>query len=135
MPSRLFRPLLLALSVALPGVRAAAEPPAEPAAPQAALTRVTIHPERVDLSGPRAEQRVGVLGEYADGSRRDLSRDAKLAVASDKVARVADGVLRPVGDGKTELTETAGGKTVTVPVVVKNAADESPVNFTREIVP
>ena len=49
-------------------------------------TRLIVYPESIDLKGPRAEQRLGVLGEYADGRRRDLSRDATYASAVDKIA-------------------------------------------------
>jgi hypothetical protein len=95
-----------------------------------------VYPSPIELNGPRAEQRIGVLGEYGAGRRWDLSRAAKFRVASGKVASVGpDGVLRPAGNGKTVLTVEAAGKTVRVPVVVKGAADEGPVNFTREVVP
>src|SRR5262249_42514112 len=45
--------------------------------PSVAPRALTVFPEKVNLDGPRAEQRLVVLGEYADGRRWDLSRDAQ----------------------------------------------------------
>src|SRR5262249_31107173 len=45
------------------------------------------------------------------------------------------GVLRAAGDGEAAVTVAAGGRTVTVPVRVRNAAAETPVSFTRDVVP
>jgi hypothetical protein len=132
------RTLLHGLCVAavLAGVRPlpAAEPVAEP--PRTALRTLTVFPVAIDLDGPRAEQRIGVLGEYADGRRWDLSRDAKFASGAPKVATVdATGVVRVVGDGDTTITVQAGGQSATVPVKVRHAAAEVPISFVREIVP
>jgi hypothetical protein len=120
----------------LAGVRAlpAAEPPADP--PRAALRTLTVFPASIDLDGPRAEQRIGVLGEYADGSRCDLSRDAKFASGAAKVATVdAAGVVRAASDGETTITIQAGGQSATVPVKVRRATAEVPTSFVREVVP
>jgi hypothetical protein len=126
----------LCLAVALAGVRPlpAAEPTAQP--PGAALRALTVFPKAIDLDGPRAEQRIGVLGEYADGRRWDLSHDAKFASGSPGVATVdAVGVVRTAGDGDTTITVQAGGQSAMVPVKVRRAAAEVPVSFVREIVP
>ena len=59
---------LLTVCVAAAAVTARAEAPkAEP--PTAPLRKLVVHPETVVLDGPRAAQRLGVLGEYADGRR------------------------------------------------------------------
>lgn len=39
---------------------------------------LVIHPKAVELRGPRDEQRVIVLGVWADGRKFDLTRVAKL---------------------------------------------------------
>jgi hypothetical protein len=126
----------LCLGAVLVGATAlpAAEPAAEP--PKAALRSLTVFPAKIDLDGPRAEQRVVVLGEYADGRRWDLSRDARFASAAPKVAAVdASGVVRAAGDGEATVTVQAGGQSATVPVKVRHAAAEVPVSFVREVVP
>jgi hypothetical protein len=126
--------LLLVLFIAplLP----AAEKEDKPHAPQAVLRSLTAFPARVRLNGPRDRQQVVVLGDYADGSRRDLARVAAFTSGSNEVARVDQGgVVYPSGDGQTLLTIRGGGQTVTVPVCVQQARAEVPVSFTREVEP
>src|SRR3954467_614370 len=87
--------------------------PALPASP-GEVKSLTVYPNPVVLAGPRAEQHIGVLAEYADGRQAALSRQAALTVSSARVASVAGGIARPLADGATELTVRAGGKSVTV---------------------
>jgi hypothetical protein len=95
-----------------------------------------VFPPVVHLDGPDDEQHLGILGEYTDGRRWDLTREAAFAVASDRVAAVdRAGSVHPQGDGATTVVIRAGDKQVTVPVQVRGARIERPVNFTREVVP
>jgi hypothetical protein len=111
-------------------------PAATAEAPKAALTKVTVYPPQIELTGPRDEQRVGIVGEYADGRTWDLSRTAKLTSADPKIAEVdAVGIIRPVGDGATTIKIEANGKTATIPVKVTKATADIPVSFTREVMP
>ena len=104
-------------------------------APKSAPTKLVVYPGAVRLDGSRDEQRLGVLGEYAEGRSWDLSRDATFAVSDPKVAVVDRGVVRPVGDGQATITVVSGGQTKTVPVSVTKSGLEKPIEFTREIVP
>ncbi|HMF16651.1 MAG TPA: hypothetical protein VKE98_05555, partial [Gemmataceae bacterium] len=47
-----------------------------PVPPKAALKTLNVYPAQINLNGPRTEQRIGVLGEYADGRSWDLGRSA-----------------------------------------------------------
>src|SRR5262249_6375046 len=86
--------------------------------------------------GPRDEQRLGVLGEYADGRHQDLSREARFSSSSRAVASVdGAGVVRPLGAGQAVVTVHAGGQTASVPVRVQRTAADVLVSFTREVVP
>jgi hypothetical protein len=101
-----------------------------------APSALNVHPPQIALDGPRSEQRLGVLAEDADGSRRDLSRDAVFATTDARIAAVsAQGIVTPAGDGKADIIVKAGGKEARVAVTVKNAVAETPVNFSREVVP
>lgn len=122
-----------ALLVLLPAV-AAAETKAAP--PTAALKALTVYPPSIELDGPRVVQRLIVLGEYADGRRWDLTRQATLVSSAPTVARVeVPAAVAAAGDGTATLTVQAGGKSATVPVSVRNARAERPVSFVREVVP
>ena len=87
----------------------------EPAeAPKSALQKLTTYPAKIELNGPRDEQRIGIIGEYADGRTWDLSRTAKLTSANPKVAEIdATGIVRPVGAGETSVTIESNGKSQT----------------------
>ena len=109
-------------------------PKAEP--PKAALKSLQVYPSEISLDGPRAEQRLGLVGAYLDGRTWDLSRDAKYSTSNDKVAVVDnEGVVRPVSDGQAVITIQVGGQSTTVPVKVAKATADVPVSFSREIVP
>lgn len=114
----------------------AAQTPKPAEAPRAALQKLTVYPTQIELTGPRDEQRIGIVGEYADGRSWDLSRSAKLTSANPKIAEVdAAGIVRPMGDGQTTITIDVAGKSQTVAVRVAKATVDVPVSFTREIVP
>ena len=67
--------------------------------PAGAPKELVVYPAQVKLSGPRDEQRLVVLGVWADGRKFDLTRTATVSTASAKVATVDRGVVRPAGDG------------------------------------
>jgi hypothetical protein len=108
---------------------------AEPPLPTTDLRTLTLFPPRISLNGPRDEQRLGVLGEYSDGEHRDLSRVAWYRSSAPEIARVEGDIIRPVGDGEASISVAYGGQTATVPVRIQGVATETPVNFTREVVP
>src|SRR5437899_2021924 len=117
----------------LAGEPAAPATRAEP--PKSSPRALLVFPNKITLDGPRDEQRLGVVGDYADGRKLDLSRQAKYT-SNGKVVRVtADGIVTPVVDGEADITIAAWGRTAVVPVRARNVAAEVPVSFTREIVP
>jgi hypothetical protein len=128
----------LAVLLLIHGLATAQQPAAPHRAepPLAALQSVVVHPLQINLQGPRDEQRIGILGEYADGRVWDLSRTIKVVSSDPKVVAIdAGNVARPVGDGRATLTVTAGGQGKTIAVTVKGASVDVPVDFTREITP
>jgi len=116
----------------------APKPTAIPAAnaPTSALQGIAVYPERIDFTGPRDEQRIGVVGTYAEGRTWELTRTAKYRSANPKIADVdADGIVRPNGDGQTTITIEIAGKSQAIPVKVTNAAADVQVSFSREVMP
>jgi hypothetical protein len=121
--------LILAFALTVPAHAAA---PTDLVGEPAALL---AWPEAIMLAGPRASQQVIVTGRYADGSLRDLTTVCTWRPAlPDLVAIRENGYLVPLHDGTTTLTIEAGGKSVEVPVTVKNAARAEPISFRREII-
>jgi hypothetical protein len=127
MPRSRLRSLLLTALALLPG---GAEP-----APQPVLRGLTVFPPSIELHGSRARQRLGVLGEYADGSRRDFTTEARLQSGDEKIVAVEESALRPASDGEAAVTVSAGGRTATVTVRVRGMGEEIPVSFSREVEP
>jgi hypothetical protein len=128
--------LLLVTVASSAGAESASKPIPRPEPPQAALRALVVFPAKVELGGPRDEQRLVVLGEYADGRRWDLTRSARYASSAATVATIdRQGILRPAADGEAEVTVEAGGQRAVVPVKVLHARAETPVGFTCEVVP
>ena len=127
--------LALASLLAIAGPIAAQQPPMADA-PKAPLVKLDAYPAKIELTGPRDEQRIGVVAEYADGRTWDHSQSAKRTSSDPKIVEIdATGIARPVGDGHATITVTVGGKSETIPVTVTKATADIPVSFSREIVP
>jgi len=127
--------LLFAVRISL-GADANVNPVPQAETPRAPLRSLSVFPAKVDLDGPRAEQRLSVLGDYANGRRWDLSRQATYRSAADNIARVDEhGILHPIADGETEIEIAVQGQTAKVPVRVKGAKAETLVEFKREVLP
>ncbi len=132
---KLIRPSFLAVLTVLSGV--VALPAADRATPPSSpLRALEVLPATIQLDGPRATQRVVVLGHYAEGRQWDLTRQAKYSSSDATIATVdATGVVRASGDGKVNLAIEVGGQKATLPVTVRGASKDVPVDFTREVIP
>ncbi len=122
------------LGFAVTEVRAA-EPAPVAHAPGSPPQKLVVYPKDVKLVGPRDEQRLIVLGVWADGRMWDLTRTATVTSANPKIATAEKGVVRPVSDGTAALTVEASGATATVTVSVEKATADVPVSFAREVQP
>src|SRR5262245_634276 len=128
----LARTLAVAAVLAFGSAAGAQNPPAAPAG---APKELVVHPAQVKLSGPRDEQRLVVLGVWADGRKFDLTRSVTTSSTDAKIATVEKTNVRPVADGSTTLTVEASGAKASVPVTVEKATVDEPVSFAREVVP
>src|SRR5437588_7229633 len=95
--------------------------------PQGQPAKLIVYPPEITLNGPRDEQRVGVLGVYADGRLCDLSRDATYAVAANLATVTPGGLVQAASDGQTTLTVEAAGAKAVVPVRIQKATADVPV--------
>jgi hypothetical protein len=122
------RPALLTLlALTLAGGRAAAN--------EAAPASLQVFPPDVRLAAGRARQVFVVQAVYPDGITRDVTAQAKATLANPAVARLDKNALTPLADGATELKVEYGGKSVAVPVAVKDAKKERPVSFKLDVMP
>ncbi|MBX3441293.1 MAG: DUF1553 domain-containing protein [Planctomyces sp.] len=101
-------------------------------ADSASPLRISVIPERCVLQGPRGEQRIVVTGHYAGDEVRDLTQAATLTPAASEIVRSEGHILRPVGDGESEVTVSVGGQTTVVHVEVRDFGMPDPVSFKTE---
>ncbi|HET6572356.1 MAG TPA: DUF1553 domain-containing protein [Fimbriiglobus sp.] len=103
--------------------------------PQGPPQKLDVYPQQIHLTGPRDEQRLIVLGVWADGRRRDLTRAATFAATATAATVDAAGVVRPVADGNATLTVAAAGARAELPVTVTKSQADTPVSFAAEVEP
>src|SRR4051812_42725236 len=98
-------------------------------------TELIVQPAAITLAGPRSRAQLVVSGKYADSAQRDLtcvcdfSCDDKALVSS-----AEGGYLEPKKNGSSSITIKAGGKSIKVPVVVKDVEKEQLVSFKNEFI-
>src|SRR5258706_2227126 len=102
-----------------------------PAAPARKFIALHLLPESLTLTDARDVQHVLVLGETESHQRLDLSATAGFRAGSDLVSVLADGAVRPLKPGQTQVAVSAAGLTVSLPVTVKSAA-VTEVGFVRD---
>ena len=117
---------------------AAAEPEARTAAQVdlKAVQRLTVSPSPVQLRGVDATVQLLVTGTLPGDELFDLTRKVSYEVADPTIAQVDQtGLVRPLKDGKTQITVRLNDRSVQVPVEVTRIADPLPINFPNQIVP
>jgi Protein of unknown function (DUF1549)/Protein of unknown function (DUF1553) len=105
------------------------------AAAQSPLTSLEVYPPDINLETSRDRQSFVVQAWFADGLSRDVTVEAKVALANAMLARIEGNVVHPIADGSTELTVEWGGKAVKVPVKVASAAIDRPISFKLDVMP
>jgi len=99
------------------------------------LTNLTCYPSEIHLNSVKAQQAIVLQAIYADGVTRDVTGRAKLSLLDTKIARITQGILTPLADGKTELRMMFGGRSVSVPIFVTNATLVQAVSFRQDVMP
>jgi hypothetical protein len=120
--------LLTLLSASLPSASTMAVDAQAP-------VKLVVYPERIVLISSRESQDIVVQLQSADGSTRDVSAIAQLELGSAAIARLKDGILTAVADGKTELQVKFEGLTCTIPVEVTQPKTPAPLRFRDDVLP
>jgi hypothetical protein len=125
----------------LPGIcalRAAAAPPADPAARATVVGQpaaLLVQPPTVSLTDPRARQQLVVSGRYGDGSVRDLTPFCEFAIEGPALIQSQGaGFLIPLQNGSTSLLIKVGGQVARVPVTVKDFEKPRPISFRQDLI-
>jgi hypothetical protein len=118
--------LLAAIATFLPDAARADAPPK--------IVELKVEPASLTLTGPRDGRRFVVRGKDAAGDWHDLTRSA-VARVSGEAARLVDGFVEPVKDGKAEVVLTAGTLQIKLPITVSGQAAAPPISFVRDVMP
>src|ERR1700722_6221167 len=102
---------------------------------EAALSKIEVFPNDVNLTTARDRQSLVVQATYSDGITRDVTAQATMTPANPALVRRDGFVLHPVLDGETTLDVAFGGQTVKVPVKVAQAAVSLPLSFRLDVMP
>src|SRR5947208_607620 len=95
---------------------------------------ITVQPMAIDLRHQRQPHLLQVLGTSADGYSLDLHSQARFTSADLRIATVdAQGSVRPLANGQTQVTVSVAGQTRTVAVKVQLLATEPPYSFRHEV--
>ena len=99
------------------------------------LVDVQVYPKDANIFTQRGKQSLVVQAKYSDSTTRDVTAEAKYTFADTKFAKLDKGTLLPLADGETTLKIEFGGRTLSVPVKVKDAAKERPETFSMDVMP
>jgi hypothetical protein len=118
--------LALVAALAAPGFAGDSEPPV-----------VNVYPAEIELSTSRDRQSYVVQLIAPDGVTRDVTDEAKVdfSVQSAPLVERRGNVLFPKSDGAGQMTVSYGGRILSVPLTVKQAAVDRPVSFKLDVMP
>ena len=85
-----------------------------------AVVKLEVLPQEIFMTRPGMKQHVLVTAYYADGSLRDVTREAVIKSNSATTAKVADDLVEGERMGEANLMVRYQGKFVTVPVTILN---------------
>lgn len=122
-----FHGLLLACIACLGASARGAETP---------MGSLSVVPTSSILRGPDSVQQFVVEQAAADGSKRDVTAEAKFESSDPAVAAVdATGTVSSRNDGKVTVTIRVGKDEAKVPVEVRDVVQGLPINFPNQVVP
>jgi hypothetical protein len=102
----------------------------------AAEAGLSAYPAKLALKGVEDCPQLVVTETRADGRAFDLSGSATYTVTDAKVARVdATGRVFPLANGTTEISVTANGRTVKVPLTAEKMDAPQPLNYPNQVSP
>src|SRR5262245_35908755 len=118
------------LQHALSGPAPAAAPPRA----GAAVMSLRVVPGRVTLWGARAAQRFVVLGMFADGLERDITRQCHFSISNPRLATLDQaGRIVAQADGEMELKAELGTQAARVRVRIEGSKESPAFSFARDI--
>ena len=107
----------------------------DPHQPDPELAAIAVYPSNVTLETKRDFHRLVVLATDQNAVTRDITPSAQFSIVNPDLVRLDGSTLHPLQDGETEVQIAFRGKTLTLPVTIKSAAEDRRVSFQQDIVP
>ncbi|MEM6687831.1 MAG: DUF1549 domain-containing protein [Planctomycetota bacterium] len=131
---------LSAMLLASTGKHAIAAEPAEAASISKSSSpprrpEFAVYPPAVRLDGSSDFQSFIAVLRRDDDVTEDATERVNWKIANESIARLVDGKVHPLTDGKTSLVGSYLGTTVSVPVEVHDSAKSPKVSFTNDVMP
>lgn len=102
----------------------------------AAGNRLSVLPERIELSGGERRHGFIVTLQDASGHFKDVTRDCNMVSSNPGIATVdAAGQIHALADGQVEIRVSIGGKSVKLPVVARDTAHRAVPSFRQDVEP
>ncbi len=101
----------------------------------AELTEIIAYPSDIGLYNARDRQTIMVQAVFADGLTRDVTEEATITVADKNLIALEGTTLSPTADGETTVSVAFGGKTLSLPAIVKDSAVTPELSFKLDIMP
>ncbi|WP_425619498.1 DUF1549 domain-containing protein [Anatilimnocola sp. NA78] len=99
------------------------------------ITALNVYPPDVHLSTKQDLQRFVVVATREDGVTLDVTAQASIKLADDKLCKLEKNMLLPVADGATKLNVEYQGLQAEASVEVKDAAADRGISFQLDIMP
>ncbi|MFL5330196.1 MAG: DUF1549 and DUF1553 domain-containing protein [Gemmataceae bacterium] len=96
---------------------------------------LAVYPPDVQLNSSRDKGTFVVQATSADGITTDVTAQADVTFADNKLIRRDGATLYPLADGTTQMAVKFGGQSVNVPVTVRQAATDRPISFNLDVMP
>ena len=101
----------------------------------AELTELHAYPSDIGLYNSRDRQTITVQAVFADGLTRDVTAEATITVADQNLIKLEGTTLAPTADGETTVSVAFGGKTLSLPAIIKDSAVTPELSFKLDIMP
>jgi len=98
------------------------------------VTKLEVRPTQIELTGPFTYSQLLVTVTLDNGETMDATRIAAITTKPGLVT-IANGLVRPVTDGKDDIAVSLGGQVVKVPLNITGFKAEKPVSFVTDVQP
>jgi len=99
------------------------------------IVDVKVYPADINLSSQGDRQSIVVQAWFSDSTSKDVTDEAKFAIADVKLATAKSNWITPVKDGKTSVKVSFSGRTFDLPISVTNSTATPKLSFYKDVTP